>query len=113
MRRLILNRINHRYRRRHRRLVGHPVSVSSLINFAASSRYSTSLVIGQQFAQCTACSPSIIGEYRRRGVEFIVESINRRAMLEEMSGLTQLKKETEEMMNAMEVDVDEDEDEDM
>ncbi|KAK9814486.1 hypothetical protein WJX72_006655 [[Myrmecia] bisecta] len=45
---------------------------------------------GQAFSQCTACSGTVVREYRARGWEFLLEALQDPKKLEDLTGLTEL-----------------------
>jgi ketol-acid reductoisomerase len=75
------------------------------------TRYNITNVVGSAFKHCTACSNSIIYEYEERGIDFIIDALNKSAnFLEDISGLTIMKKQTEEMMNNTNYEIPDDDD---
>ncbi|XP_010494743.1 PREDICTED: ubiquitin-like modifier-activating enzyme atg7 [Camelina sativa] len=56
------------------------------------SQFSQITLLGQASNSCTACSETVISEYRERGNSFILEAINHPTYLEDLTGLTELKK---------------------
>ncbi|CAL9241705.1 unnamed protein product [Arabidopsis halleri] len=56
------------------------------------SQFSQITLLGQASNSCTACSETVISEYRKRGNSFILEAINHPTYLEDLTGLTELKK---------------------
>ena len=59
---------------------------------------------GQRFKHCTACSQAIMQAYKLDGIEFVMRVLNGSAnnsVLEDMSGLTKMKQETELQMKLM------------
>ncbi len=46
----------------------------------------------QAFDKCTACSAVIRDTYKTGGFEFLMKCFNQNSYLEDLSGLTQLKK---------------------
>jgi len=59
------------------------------------THFNNLLVVGQKFAQCTACSKIVIDEYQKNGIEFIQKVISSPNYLEELTGLADLHKEGE------------------
>jgi ubiquitin-like modifier-activating enzyme ATG7 len=53
--------------------------------------------VGHAFDRCTACSKSVLLEYLRSGFEFVKRVCNEPNMLEELTGLHQLKKDAAEI----------------
>lgn len=63
------------------------------------ARFATTLVRGEAFDRCTACSRAVLDAFAKDGEGFVMEALNRPAtFLEDLSGLTQLKADTERMM---------------
>ncbi|XP_010494767.1 PREDICTED: ubiquitin-like modifier-activating enzyme atg7 [Camelina sativa] len=56
------------------------------------SDFSQMTLLGQASDSCTACSETVISEYRERGNSFLLEAINHPTYLEDLTGLTELKK---------------------
>ncbi|CAN8245961.1 unnamed protein product [Cochlearia groenlandica] len=56
------------------------------------SQFSQITLLGQASNSCTACSETVVSEYRKRGNSFILEAINHPTYLEDLTGLTELKK---------------------
>ncbi len=44
----------------------------------------------QAFSQCTACSDTVVQQYRERGWDFLLEAIQRPQALEVLTGLAEL-----------------------
>ncbi|KAJ3037684.1 Ubiquitin-like modifier-activating enzyme ATG7 [Rhizophlyctis rosea] len=61
------------------------------------THFTNLLVIGQAYDKCTACSDTILTAYKNRGVEFILEALKSPAYLEELTGLQQLHKDSEDV----------------
>lgn len=62
--------------------------------------FATTVFTGHSFDRCTACSSAILSAFKEQGTEFLLQALRSPGVLEDVSGLTALKKETEEMMNA-------------
>jgi len=75
---------------------------------AFMNEFSFRSVVGHAFDKCTACSLLVLKAYLKGGVDFIIQVLNRPSILEDISGLSQLKKETE----AISVDWDGDDNDD-
>lgn len=60
------------------------------------AHYAQLVVTGQAFDKCTACSASVVREFREKGVEFILEVLNRPNYLEDLTGLTELLRITDD-----------------
>ena len=61
---------------------------------------------GVSYSQCTACSPKVIESYKNDGYEFLEKVFNNPDLLEELTGLKELLKKTQESYD----DIYEDED---
>ena len=57
--------------------------------------FSTLLLNGSRYDQCTACSPVIAKHYREQGIPFIIKGMQSPEYIEEVTGLTKLKQESE------------------
>ncbi|KAK1422723.1 hypothetical protein QVD17_18009 [Tagetes erecta] len=66
------------------------------------SQFSQMILVGHSSNSCTACCPTVISEYRKRGLEFVLRAINHPTYLEDLTGLTELMKSA----NSFEVDWD-------
>ncbi|XP_008791400.1 ubiquitin-like modifier-activating enzyme atg7 [Phoenix dactylifera] len=55
-------------------------------------QFSQMTLVGHSSNSCTACSSTVVSEYRRRGMEFILQAINHPSYLEDLTGLTELMK---------------------
>ncbi|KAG0267538.1 Autophagy protein 7 [Actinomortierella ambigua] len=73
-------------------------------------RYQNLLISGQAYDRCTACSDAILDAYEKEGFGFLYKVFADAQHLEDVSGLTRLKEESENL--EMEWDEDEDEDDD-
>ncbi|XP_057764289.1 ubiquitin-like modifier-activating enzyme atg7 [Salvia miltiorrhiza] len=56
------------------------------------SQFSQMILVGHASASCTACSSTVVEEYEKRGLDFILEAINHPTYLEDLTGLTELMK---------------------
>ncbi|KAL0692945.1 hypothetical protein Bca4012_060125 [Brassica carinata] len=72
------------------------------------SQFSQITLLGQASNSCTACSEIVVSEYREKGNSFILEAINHPTYLEDLTGLTELKKAA----NSFSLDWEDDEDDD-
>ncbi|KAK2642409.1 hypothetical protein Ddye_024172 [Dipteronia dyeriana] len=74
------------------------------------SQFSQMTLVGHSSISCTACCSTVVSEYRKRGVKFLLQAINHPTYLEDVTGLTELKNSA----NALEVDwdIETDDDED-
>lgn len=55
-------------------------------------QFSQTTKIGYASSFCTACSPTVVLEYQRRGLDFILEAVNHPTYLEDLTGLTEMHK---------------------
>lgn len=72
------------------------------------SIFSTMTLLGHSSSSCTACCSKVIAEYRKRGMDFVLQAINQPTYLEDVTGLTELMKSA----SAFDLDWDNDTDED-
>ncbi|KAL6614923.1 hypothetical protein ACP70R_037193 [Stipagrostis hirtigluma subsp. patula] len=56
------------------------------------SQYNLMTLLGYSSSNCTACSNAVLSEYRRRGMDFVMQVINEPTYLEDLTGLTDLMK---------------------
>lgn len=62
-------------------------------------RFNTQMLLGERFDHCTACSDTILRAYAQHGTDFVMRAINSQAsFLEDTSGLTEMKRATEQQM---------------
>ncbi|KAL2642114.1 hypothetical protein R1flu_009701 [Riccia fluitans] len=61
------------------------------------AHFSQMVVVGSAFDKCTACSSTVVEEFRRRGMEFVIEVLNRPNYLEDLTGLTEMVAATQDM----------------
>ncbi|GLJ48709.1 hypothetical protein SUGI_1027260 [Cryptomeria japonica] len=54
------------------------------------AKFSQVIFKGRAFNRCTACSETVVSEYRKRGMDFILEALNQPSYLEDLTGLTTL-----------------------
>ncbi|XP_059612507.1 ubiquitin-like modifier-activating enzyme ATG7 isoform X2 [Phlebotomus argentipes] len=60
----------------------------------------------EKFPQCIACSESILAEYRKRKVDFILDALNTSKYLEDLTGITDMMKENyEDIIECMDSDL--------
>ncbi|KAG0246054.1 ubiquitin-like conjugating enzyme [Mortierella sp. GBAus27b] len=76
------------------------------------SRFKNLLIAGQAYDKCTACSDAVLEAYEKQGFEFLVKVFQDAKHLEDVTGLTKMKEESEELDMEW-ADEEEDEDEDM
>ncbi|KAF9194344.1 Autophagy protein 7, partial [Haplosporangium sp. Z 27] len=75
------------------------------------SRFKNLIISGQAYDRCTACSDAILEAYDQRGFEFLAKVFEDAKHLEDVTGLTEMKKESEDL--DMEWAEDDEDDEDM
>jgi len=61
------------------------------------AHYAQLVVTGHAFDKCTACSSTVVREFRERGSDFVLEVLNRPNYLEDLTGLTELLSATQTM----------------
>ncbi|KAH8556407.1 hypothetical protein BGW37DRAFT_536498 [Umbelopsis sp. PMI_123] len=61
--------------------------------------FNNMLIAGKAYDRCTACSETIIQNYEQDGFEFLKKAFNDPQYLEEVTGLAQMKRESEDMLN--------------
>lgn len=71
------------------------------------SRFKNLLISGQAYDRCTACSDSILEAYDSEGFAFLLKVFQDAKHLEDVTGLTRMKEESENL----DMDWDEDDDE--
>ncbi|OAE31696.1 hypothetical protein AXG93_3384s1700 [Marchantia polymorpha subsp. ruderalis] len=54
------------------------------------AHYTQLVVTGAAFDKCTACSSIVVDEFKKRGMEFVLEVLNRPNYLEDLTGLTEM-----------------------
>jgi len=54
-------------------------------------------VTGHPFDKCTACSDLVVNEYKSKGVDFLLQAFNSPTYLEDITGLTKMKQESEDV----------------
>ena len=60
--------------------------------------------------RCTACSPSIVREYKEKGFEVVARACNEPSYLEDLTGLTELFAEADAAFAAIEAVSDDEDD---
>ncbi|KAH7282053.1 hypothetical protein KP509_35G010000 [Ceratopteris richardii] len=63
----------------------------------SAANFSQLLFMGTAFSKCTACSPQVVAEYQQNGFEFLKLVFNHPTYLEDLTGLTDLIKSTNEI----------------
>ncbi|MBA0635942.1 hypothetical protein Godav_029798 [Gossypium davidsonii] len=61
-------------------------------------------LLGHSSDSCTACCSTVVSEYRKRGMQFILQAINHPTYLEDVTGLTELMRSA----NSFQLDWDDD-----
>ncbi|KAI8534585.1 hypothetical protein RHMOL_Rhmol10G0102100 [Rhododendron molle] len=56
------------------------------------SQFSQMTLVGHASNSCTACCTAVVLEYRKRGMDFVLQAINHPTYLEDLTGLTELMK---------------------
>ncbi|KAF8409020.1 hypothetical protein HHK36_005092 [Tetracentron sinense] len=56
------------------------------------SQFSQMTLVGHSSNSCTACCSTVVSEYRKRGMDFVLQAINHPTYLEDLTGLTELMK---------------------
>ncbi|CAN6444283.1 unnamed protein product [Victoria cruziana] len=56
------------------------------------SQFSQFTLIGHASSSCTACSATVVSEFKKRGMDFVIEAINHPTYLEDLTGITELIK---------------------
>lgn len=74
------------------------------------SQFSQMTLIGYSSSSCTACSHTVVSEYRNQGMEFILQAINYPTFLEDVTGLTELMKSATSLSLDWDKEIDEEED---
>ena len=54
------------------------------------SNFGCMKLLGSPFEACTACSATVRDEYRKRGLDFVLEALQTPKYLENLTGLTAL-----------------------
>ncbi|XP_071928371.1 ubiquitin-like modifier-activating enzyme atg7 isoform X2 [Coffea arabica] len=74
------------------------------------SQMSMITLVGHASSSCTGCSSTVILEYQKRGLDFVLQAINTPMYLEDRTGLTELKKSADSFNLDWEVGTDDVED---
>ena len=61
------------------------------------SRFKNLLISGQAYDRCTACSDAILTAYEQDGYDFLVKVFQDAKHLEDVTGLTKMKEEAEDL----------------
>ncbi|XP_027354377.1 ubiquitin-like modifier-activating enzyme atg7 isoform X1 [Abrus precatorius] len=76
------------------------------------SQFSQMTLVGYSSSSCTACSHTVVSEYRNREMEFILQAINHPTYLEDLTGLTELMKSASSFSLDWDKDIGDEEDDD-
>ncbi|KAL5707559.1 Autophagy protein 7 [Ranunculus cassubicifolius] len=76
------------------------------------SQFSQMTLLGHSSSSCTACCSTVVSEYRKRGLEFVLEAINHPTYLEDVTGLTELMKSASAFDLNWDNETDDDDDDD-
>lgn len=71
------------------------------------THFSNLLISGQAYDKCTACSKLILDEYKENGLNFVLNALNNTNYLEDLTGLSEMHKQTDEVYVDWDEDVDE------
>lgn len=66
------------------------------------SSFQNMILTGSSYNQCTACSPKIIQAFEKDGFDFLEKAFNDPAILEEITGLKDMKNNTEKVFESIE-----------
>eukprot|EP00249_Psilotum_nudum_P020672 c27801_g1_i1 orf=95-2290(+) len=55
-----------------------------------ASHFAQSVFVGNAFDKCSACSTTVVSEFRRRGFDFLLQIFNHPTFLEDITGLSSL-----------------------
>ncbi|PON73810.1 Ubiquitin-like modifier-activating enzyme Atg [Trema orientale] len=76
------------------------------------SQFSQMTLVGHSSNSCTACCSIVVSEYRKRGMEFVLQAINHPTFLEDLTGLTELMKSASSFNLDWDVESEADDDDD-
>lgn len=71
--------------------------------------FNNMLVVGDAYDRCTACSATVVEDYKKRGHEMLLQAFNEDKFLERLTGLDKMYAETEDLAADIELEWDEDE----
>jgi len=63
------------------------------------NRFDLKIVTGLAYDKCTACSPTILKEFKKQGPELVLKALGRPLYLEDLTGLTKLKEDLDRQMD--------------
>ncbi|TPX68561.1 hypothetical protein SpCBS45565_g03085 [Spizellomyces sp. 'palustris'] len=70
------------------------------------THFANLLLVGHAYDKCTACSDTVLSLYHKEGNDFLLRALASPDYLEEVTGLKQMHKETEEAAVEWDIDVD-------
>ena len=68
------------------------------------SNFNNMLISGQSYDCCSACSPKIVGEYKKGGWEFVKRALTEKDYVSELSGLAEVQRQGEAAANDVDWD---------
>jgi ubiquitin-like modifier-activating enzyme ATG7 len=68
------------------------------------AQFSNMLLVGHGYDKCTACSDSILEEYRNSGNEFLIQGLKDPSVLERVAGLEKMKQDVQDQQDDFEWD---------
>eukprot|EP01134_Creolimax_fragrantissima_P004486 CFRG4486T1 len=80
-----------------------PLPINSQLGFIPHqtrgflSHYNMIMPVGRAYDRCTGCSKRVVDMYNQRGFEFLLCAFNNPMYLEDITGLTEMKTQTEEL----------------
>jgi ubiquitin-like modifier-activating enzyme ATG7 len=77
------------------------------------AHFTTILPVTRAFQHCTGCAPAVIEAYKREGAGLVLRVCNEQGVLEEMTGLAQMRRETDALELSWSEDEDEEEEEEL
>ncbi len=70
--------------------------------------YQLMTIKGQNYSCCSACSTPVLKEWKKHGWEFVKRALNDKEYIEDLSGLTELKNQVNDLN--LDIDIDDDDD---
>jgi ubiquitin-like modifier-activating enzyme ATG7 len=70
------------------------------------THFANVLVVGHQYDKCTACSTRVTEQYKQYGFDFLLQAFNNPTYLEDLTGLTQMKREVDQIQWEIQEDED-------
>lgn len=77
------------------------------------SQFSQMKLVGHSSNSCTACSATVVSEYKDRGMDLLLQAINHPTYLEDLTGLTELMRSASSFKLDWDNEVDDDDDGDI